>query len=510
MTVLDYLRDNETSIYAPCGGHGTCGKCLVSIDGGEPVRACMTKYKPDMTIKVSDADPADGMSMIEAEDYSPVARTQNSNTGPDGDKIYGIAIDIGTTTIAGAICDISSGEILSSETKLNSNSVYGADVISRIRAGNEGHGKKMRQRLHSDLREIIFNLAKTIKTTDTKGRNSKITIDIIAIAGNTTMIHTLMGYDLAPLGIYPYKFVNTGVIEKKAADILDIKTSDTIDLDNSQIVIFPSISAFVGGDIAAGLYHLILNNESETEEQRLSCYALLDLGTNGEMALVTNGDIYAASSAAGPVLEGSGISCGIGSVKGAIDHVRITEGTGIKPSVSYSVIGSGSILKGMCGSGVIDCASEILKSGFCDKAGTFVNDKPLMVARYPDRTPILFTQEDMRQVQLAKAAIAAGFEMLCSRAGVSCDEIDMLYLSGGLGYSIDAMSAVNIGLVPVALRDRMNAIGNSSLKGALDVCVDHTSEAIAALGGIANKCKVIELAGDSGFERTYLRHINFL
>ncbi len=513
MTVLDYLRENNIGINAPCGGNGTCGKCLVSVDDGEPVLACRTEYSRGMSVRV--LNEPEQMTVLGVKERTNGSENNNNNisTYKEDSGRYGIAIDIGTTTIASAICDTGSGRIIAEETRINSNVSFGADVISRIKAGSEGHGEEMRVRLLEDIRAVVFGLCRGIKA-----------IDIIALAGNTTMIHTLMDYDLTPLGKYPYIPKNKGIIKGVASDILNIKSNDMLEIENSQCVIFPNAAAFVGGDITSGLYHLLSERKMRkgTENVEISglracdtekankVIGFMDLGTNGEMALVTNDIIYAASSAAGPVFEGGGISCGIGSVTGAINHVKIEEVCDGRAKVSYSTIGNEVSVKGICGSGVIDCVAEIFRAGLCDDHGTFINEgMDIAIAKYPDRSSVFFTQDDMRQVQLAKAAISAGFEILCKEAGIAYKDIDTLYLAGGMGYSLEVASAVKIGLVPKELKDRIVSIGNSSLKGAIDFITSDIDKETSALDDIISRCRVIELAEDPEFQDKYIGHIDF-
>ncbi|MBR1913226.1 MAG: DUF4445 domain-containing protein, partial [Lachnospiraceae bacterium] len=252
-----------------------------------------------------------------------------------------------------------------------------------------------------------------------------------------------------------------------------------------------------GGDIVSGLYYL---EGIKTPDISM----LIDLGTNGEMALITDDIIYTASTSAGPVFEGGSISCGCGSVVGAIDHIKIHDGK----KVSYTTIADGKLIAGICGSGVIDCAAEMYRNGLCTERGTFMSDSPLRVARYPDMTSVSFTQDDMRQVQLAKAAIAAGAEILCRSAGISYEDIGTLYLAGGMGHSVDTGSAAAIGLIPRELEKRAISVGNSSLKGALRLVTGDEAGALERIASIAEDSRLEDLAGAPGFQDTYIRHMD--
>lgn len=539
MNILEYLRKQNIAIQAPCGGNGTCGKCLVSVDGGEPVRACRTEYRQGMKIEpVSVFDDMsvlgsnetaifDDMTVRESGDLVDI----NSESGRNNGK-YGIAIDIGTTTIASALCDTVSGRILAEESVVNPDTAFGADVISRIKAGSEGHGTEMSDRLRRCIKDLAAGLCESAITggagsheadpfsgiTDNGRNNSRQDIktvgtkriDTISLAGNMTMIHTLMDYDLRPLGTFPYEPVNKGIIRTGAEELLQIKTDDMIpSLQSSRCVIFPAASAFVGGDILSGLFWL---EDDSLQKNTNDIILLLDLGTNGEMALVTPDGIYCASSAAGPVFEGGGIGCGGPSVPGAIDHVKTERNADGGVDVIFSVIGGDkSKAVSICGSGIIDCAYEAYRTGICDERGTFRDDETEFIITESDSGSVIcFTQEDMRQVQLAKAAIAAGFEILCRRAGVSYSDIDRLYLAGGMGYGMSIDSAVGIGLVPYELRDRMIPAGNTSLKGAIRLASypDGPDAALSRISEMTAACRNVDLAADPDFQDIYIERID--
>ena len=539
MNILEYLRKQNVTIQAPCGGNGTCGKCLVSVDGGEPAPACRTEYRQGMRIEpvsVLDDIFVPGMDQIGLSDEKTDADPDNSvdiKSHPARTNLKtAIAIDIGTTTIVAALCEKGSGRIIAQESVVNPNAIFGADVISRIKAGSEGHGSEMSERLRGSLIDLAGKLYESAVTGDTilndivsssdnedngrnanDGRNKTCAIeqaDIIVIAGNTTMIHTLMDYDLKPLGTFPYEPVNIGIIKGSVGELLGIKTSGSIFATHiAQCVIFPGTSAFVGGDIISGLFAL---DEDSPVKKTGDIIALLDLGTNGEMAVVTPDGIYCASSAAGPVFEGGSIGCGGPSVTGAIDHVEARRNADGGFEVEYSVIGGDDHKAvSICGSGIIDCAYEAYRMGLCDERGTFLEDGAEFIISRDSGSPVIsFTQADMRQVQLAKAAISAGFEILCRRAGVSYDDIDRLYLAGGMGYGMRIDSAVGIGLVPYELRERIIPAGNTSLKGALKLAslADGRDEVLTHLSDLAKACRNVDLAADPDFQDIYIDRID--
>lgn len=518
MTILEYLRSQGVDIAAPCGGYGACGKCLVTVDGGAPLLACRIEYREGSVIKVIGDGNNDNRRN---EDYNIIAADTDGNSSQkaspevDNDRKYTIAVDIGTTTLAAALVDPISGEKIRQETCLNSNRVFGADVISRIRSGMEGHLPEMRDRLQNDLRELISGLTEGVKTAD-----------MIVLAGNTAMIHTLMGYDLSSLGTYPYEPVNISMIEGKAGDLISQDRTEMMSRnltgeiskdileagldgfkmsEDSRCVILPSASAFIGGDIISGLYYLEALRDADPSTKSNGIYALMDLGTNGEIALVTDNGIYCASTAAGPVFEGGGISCGIGSITGAIDHVSISGNNITCSQIGGSESGDHLSPKGLCGSGVIDCAAEIFRAGLCDERGTFTDPAvPVKIADSEDGSGIFFTQDDMRQVQLAKAAVSAGFRILCREAGIDMEDISALYLAGGLGYSIRPSSAASIRLVDPALKDKIIPAGNTSLLGSIRFSRFYDKDEKERISTIKDRCHVIDLASDPSFQDLYI------
>ncbi len=581
MTVLEYLRKNNIPITSTCGGNGTCKKCLVIIDKQPPVLACRTEYKSGCSIEV--VDPEGEMEILNHEiDTSKIS----DDTAGIKNGHFGIAIDVGTTTIAGVIAEITQCRIIGTKSLENSNRKYGADVISRINSGME---REMQEGLQSDIKRIIFALLSDFGVKKP---------EVIILNGNTTMIHTLEGYPLSPLGRYPYEPAMTKTIDSNAEKALGISEGF---LKNTRTVIFPGVSAYVGGDIVSGIYYLkkirrdiksddiktrdektniisddiqkrennsniisddieknlntisddmktedkiskdiknvrkVMTGDSETSKkcratdmdalsrkQNVSegiisndigedkkethgFIAMMDLGTNGEMALFNDNTLLACSTSAGPVFEGGNITCGMPSVKGAIDHIHIN----IDKKNDYTTIGNNPFPLGLCGSGVIDCAAGIIERGMCDVHGTFTGSDRYKIAKKPDRSDIYFTQEDMRQLQLAKSAIISGLSVLCKRAGITFEDIDALYLAGGLGYSLDLDSAVKTGLIPESLRNVSVSAGNAALKGALRMLSGDIDENIKEAEMIAGNCKIVDLAMDPDFEDTFLENIDF-
>ncbi len=390
-------------------------------------------------------------------------------------KKYGIAIDIGTTTLVMQLVDMDTKEIYDTYTALNSQKLYGTDVLRRINAANKGKAERLQEMISEDIRKGLQLLLKAhrLETWRLSG---------MAIAANTTMIHLLLHLSCEGLGTYPFIPVTTSRLEPKA----EVPTS-----------ILPGISAYVGGDIVAGL---MTCGFDRTED----CSLLIDLGTNGEMAIGNKHKILCTSTAAGPALEGGNLSSGTGGIAGAICGVTIN-GT----DCELKTIGDAPPI-GICGAGLIEAVSELLKERIIDETGCYAEayfEKGYLLGTESSGIAIRLTQQDIRELQMAKAAIRAGVELLIAHYGVSCQKIKHVYLAGGLGQHINVTKAMRIGLLPCELQDRIIAVGNTSLQGA---CIDLTAaDAVQREEALISVAKDFVLAMDDDFDEQYIKYMNF-
>jgi uncharacterized 2Fe-2S/4Fe-4S cluster protein (DUF4445 family) len=307
----------------------------------------------------------------------------------------------------------------------------------------------------------------------------------IMVAGNNTMLHLLLGEDPSSMGQAPYtpRFTDTQV---KPASDLGLRCHK-----QAEITLLPSVSAFVGSDIIAGLgsIHYQMSNAG---------YLFVDLGTNGELALVTPGCIWCCATAAGPVFEGANISCGIGGVDGAIAEFS---------EYGMGVIGDEKPI-GICGSGIVDVIALMLDKGLVDPTGLVKGDYEIVQKRESATGRSIFVnQEDVRQVQLAKSAIATGIKLLIKRAGLGYDDIDALFLAGGFGNYLNVDSAMIIGLLPLQLKGKVISLGNTAGTGAL-LAIKSLSF-MDVLASILQKTKHIELSEDDDFLLEYAMNMNF-
>ena len=487
---------------AICGGQGRCGKCGVQVlEGNVPVTAadracyskdeleagwrlsCMAYPKEDIRICIGFGDETDFEILgLEKESFNTVEKEPTGiepemSVMSETEEFFDAAVDIGTTTIAMVLVGEKSGKIPASESRLNSQRMYGADVITRIQASIDGKREVLQKLIRQDLEDGIGELLKDTGITIERVRRT-------VISGNTTMGHLLMGYDCSGLGVYPFTPVNIDFIRTN--------------LDNmAEVILLPGISPFVGGDIAAGLYECGFDQTDEI------CM-LIDLGTNGEMAIGNRERILVTSTAAGPAFEGGNISCGCGSIPGAVCAARISGNeTIVKTIRNLPPVG-------ICGTGVLEITAELLKEGWIDETGAMDEryfEKGFPITRTAEGKPLFFTQKDVREVQLAKAAIRAGVETLILRYGVEREKIRKVFLAGGFGYELNTEKAIAAGMLPEDFSGRIEAVGNSALSGAVRYIKDPAGT--ESLKKILSVSKEIGLSMDKDFNELYMKFMMF-
>lgn len=487
--VLDVLRREHMLIQAPCNGRGTCGKCRIRIHGEVQERlACQTKVVNQMHIEV--VHSGEGMDVL--SEYLDEKQGMVQPQCGDRNETYVIAIDLGTTTVViqlGAV-DQKTKIYRKIQTirSLNPQSVYGADVISRITAAMDGKAKELKSCITRLLCDSIEAMCHTqgIHVPD---------IHEIVIGGNTTMLHLLKGYDVHGLSIHPFEPVTL----KMESFPYHQLSGGTVQEREPMVTLLPGISAFVGSDITAGIYLLGLERKEEVN-------LFVDLGTNGEIAIGNRHRIIATSTAAGPAFEGGNLSCGIGSLPGAVSEVVLK-----KRYALCKTIGNRPAI-GLCGTGALEFLSELWSHGFLDSHGTFLDEKyrkngyPLVLRGVDLKQPIVLTQEDIRQLQLAKSAIRAGMEVLLEEYGVSWDEVEHLYIAGGMGFGLNLTKAAAIGLVPPQMIEKVQVVGNSCLGGCIQYLKEKSQNIVES---IVSKVEHIQLAQDSRFTDKYVKYMDF-
>ena len=502
VSLLQTLVENGVYISAACGGAGKCGKCKVRfMEGATEItaddEACLSKEELEAGWRLSCLSHPEADCVIEVEsddesDFAIVSDYQDKKEQAEqvDEAGYYIAIDIGTTTIAINLIGTTSKAVCQTHTTINRQRAYGADVISRIQASVDGKGEELRESIQRDLLEGITEVVEMEGIAPSQ-------VEKIAIAGNTTMGHLLMGYSCESLGVFPFTPVNIDTIHVAFQELFEGVCQEDSGFANTEIVLLPGISTYVGADISAGI---LACDMDQTEGVCL----LVDLGTNGEMAIGKAGDYMVTSTAAGPAFEGGNISWGMGAVKGAICGVTIQD-----QEVTLETIGDKPPV-GLCGTGVLETMYELLQDELVDETGVLDDDyfdDGFELAKTPEGESIVFTQKDVREIQLAKSAVRAGLETLLLRYGVTYDEIEKVYLAGGFGYRIDLHKAIGIGLLPEELEDKIEAVGNSSLKGAEKYLLEETGA--ARIEKIIGECQEVALSTDKDFIQFYTDYMFF-
>lgn len=386
--------------------------------------------------------------------------------GDTTSTLLGIAFDIGTTTVVGYLLDLLTGKVLAVASALNPQTKYGADVISRITYATQE--KDGLERLHRAVIEVLNEL---IEKAASEAKCRKEDVYAASVVGNSCMHHLFLGLNPKHIAFSPYVPV-TGMEQVVAAGELGIEINEA-----GVIYVLPNIAGFVGADTVG----VILATEMDkSEEIKLA----IDIGTNGEIVLGTKDRLLACSAAAGPAFEGAQISCGMRGTKGAIDHVEFGE------EFSYTTI-DGERPKGICGSGLIDAVAGMLKVGIIDYRGRMLPPEALAgtpAERFASRVveqdggrafllaagdeaadgrPLYITQQDVRELQLAKGAIATGVAVLLDRYGIAPEDISEVLLAGAFGNYLDRHSACAIGLIPSVLENRVRPVGNAAGTGAI-------------------------------------------
>ena len=436
---------------APCGGKGTCGKCKVLLDGQE-VLACKTTVDRDMTVFTK--EKADTKILTEGLQVA---------TRPDGTDDYVLAFDIGTTTVVAYLLDGHTGTLLAQGSCMNPQGQFGADVISRVQLVLGEGGQIMSDCIRNAMRQLARDTAAQAGIPLEK-------ISASAIVGNTAMHHLLLNIDPRPLVTPPYMPNVSEALERNGARIL------------------PNIAGFVGGDTVGCM---VATRFDRLEELTL----LIDIGTNGEMVLGNKDRRIACSTAAGPAFEGARISCGMRGAEGAVDHVTMENGI-----LSYHTIGEAAP-KGLCGSGLLDLVAMLLDAQILEESGR-MEEKQYRLCEN-----VVLTQKDVREVQLAKAAIRAGIELLAQQLGIQVADIRRVYLAGAFGNYMDPASACRIGMIPPVLQDRIVPIGNAAGEGAKLCALSRTEFEYSQK--LARETEFLELASLPQFQDCYVDALEF-
>ncbi|WP_425538844.1 ASKHA domain-containing protein [Microaceticoccus formicicus] len=501
--LLDILIENQIFVNNPCNGRGTCGKCKVKIESAQEIKidnadlrllkdhelregirlACTHEVDSDITVTTLEEEK--GVEVL-TSGYIP-------DFSIDKSEGYGIAVDIGTTTIALGLYNLKNGKQLGSSSMINPQKKFGLDVLTRItyeiEKGKDGieEIQKVTVKGINHLIDNVLNECNIIKEN----------VKSMVVSANCTMVHMLLGVDASSLGRYPFNPAFVDAQELQAKDI-------GLDLPKTILYCIPQVSAFVGGDIVSGVYVSELHMKKGN-------ILFIDIGTNGEIVLAKNGKLYSCSCAAGPALEGMNISHGMRAADGAIENVEITE-----KEIKLEIIGD-SMPIGLCGSGILAAVREAIKTGIITKSGVFIKPeklddgdyrrayirmngakRELVLLKEPE---IVVTQRDIRQIQLAKGAILSGIVTLLRDTGLEENEIDEVYISGQFGSHLPAESIAQTGIIPVGLMHKIKYLGNSSISGAFMALMSKVVR--TEMEALANNIEYMELATTKDYEEVF-------
>lgn len=498
LLISAFLGEHSLSLELPCGGSGKCGKCRIIARGRispptaqelkrlkeaefeQGVRlACQARIEGDCQISLLQADE---MAQISVEGAGRLS------FGRPLFERYGLAIDIGTTTIAMKLFD--SAKELGNSSGRNPQIEFGADVITRIDKALKGESARIQQVVVAGLNELIAGLCHKCGVDQRE-------IDIAVITGNTAMLFLLTGENPDSLAHTPFTASRLfGEYVSPAAVGLQFAPE-------ARIYLTRCMGAYVGGDISTAVLASGMTRQPQTS-------LLVDVGTNGEMALWHQGRLICCSTAAGPAFEGAEIAFGMNAAEGAIDKIWPDAG-----QIRYTVIGGGKA-KGLCGSGVIDAISVFKTLGIISDSGALQKDviEALGRSREVDGAPaclisedVYVTQKDVRMVQLAKSAICAGIYTLLGEAGIDVADVDTLYLAGGFGNYLDIDSAANIGLVPAGFVTKTRVIGNAALQGAAQILINREFSEKRMLEELP--LELLELGAHKSFIDNYIDGMSF-
>jgi len=477
-TLLNILRRNGFEVYSPCGGNGTCGKCNVMVRHTGLVPSCL--YYPTEDIEVVLPGKREARVLVEQHKYTVQLPLMPGSCAYLTSYPHGVAIDIGTTTMAFYMVNLITGTIIETRAILNPQTKYGADVITRIQftTSNTDGLKTLQNELITAVNRELSGMVQFAGISDNE-------IIKIVFTGNTTMLHLLLGVNPKSLALAPFKaqFLDEQILK---GNKLNLKCHS-----EAEIKVLPSVSAFVGSDIVAGLASIIPSKDHKN-------FLFMDIGTNGELALVTDDFVLCCSTAAGPAFEGAKITCGMGAVEGAISAFGDN---------GYTVIGDEKPA-GICGSGLIDITAWLCDNGFIDQDGRMEHDYTVVGSPETGTGQSIFlNQDDIREVQLAKSAIASGIKILLKQAAMSFEQIDTLFLAGGFGNYINTDSAIRIGMLPYEMKEKIIPLGNTSGTGAILALKSVKFDDV--IGNLLAKTRHIELAEDDDFAVEFAMNMRF-
>ena len=437
----------------PCAGRGSCLKCRVTVDG-EDALSCQYVIERDVTVSLSEKREIEVELLCDGSDID--------------ENRHFYALDIGTTTLALSLSTFDGREVCRVNA-LNPQSVFGADVISRIEQCSKGGAASLQKPLADRINEMTAALKNALGMPELR-------VERMFAAGNTTMLHLILGVDCTSIGVAPYTPVFLDEREVSAAEIGI--------LGCEWLRLLPSAHSFVGADVVAGLGLIDMPRDGKHS-------LFVDLGTNAEIALVSRDRILCTAAAAGPCFEGSNIRCGMSALSGAICSVTLT-----REEIRVETIGGGEP-KGICATGLIDGIFWLLQTDDIEESGYMEEDLYLS-------GKVCLTPADVRSFQLAKSAVHSAMEALLSLAGIGFEDIEALYLSGGFAKKLSVFRAASVGLIPKTLAGKCRILEDSCLKGIIKYACGESEPS-----AIADASEYCDLSADSVFAEKFIENMSF-
>jgi len=467
----------------PCGGRGRCKRCRVRVLEGE------LPITPDEMTILEPAERAAGWRLacraraearvtLQVEQFEAPILADHSAFAFEPRPGFGVAVDLGTTTVVVQLVDLESGRVLACHTALNPQAAYGSDIMSRTDfARKEAGRRKLVALVRRGIGALVGRVIASAGLDDTP-------IGVVALVGNTVMHHLFCDLDVEPLSQAPFESDADGLQEFRASDLRWEVAGDPL------VRFLPSLGGFVGSDVLAGVLATRMHASDEL-------VALVDLGTNGELVVGNAERMLCASTAAGPAFEAGGIEMGMQATTGAIDQVTVVGG-----ALQCRVVGDGAA-RGICGSGLVDAVAAGLELGWVEPSGRLRGGREA----FELSAPVCLTQGDIRQLQLAKGAISAGLGILLKRWGASPDRVSRVHLAGAFGNYVNRESARRIGLIDFS-EEKIDPVGNAALLGAKLALFAGDREA-CEYADVLRRVEHVSLASDPTFQKIFVADTRF-
>ena len=473
-SLSDFVKEKSIKVEYNCGSNHTCGKCKFRVVEGiiepnEIERKLLSKQELNSGFRLActhDSFVNDIVFEVEIEKEFAILGLNSTSFLPQNEHGYGLAVDLGTTTVVLALVNLETGMVEEEHLFINPQRVYGLDVISRIAQCSKESVEQVQQILLVELRSYLSNF-------------ESMDIKRMVVSGNPTMTHIFMGVDPASIAKAPYLCSINELTIIQSQQILKSLAN------NYPIYVLPPISAYVGADVVMGIYESKLMNDNKKK-------LFIDLGTNGEIVLYDKGKFLVSSAACGPAFEGGNMVCGKGAIKGAIDNFEYAEGW------KFTTIGNKEAI-GICGSGYTSLISLAFKQGIIEDNGYLPQDIVI-------NNSVYLSAKDVREFQMAKSAIAAAIMCLLQQAKISASEIDMVYIAGGFGKHINLVDLFTLGILPMEFEGKIQALGNTAIKGTCDYLLKMDAETLDKI--IHNSTSVL-LANNQNFTNKFMEHMMF-